>query len=171
MKKILLLVSSLILVTIPFKEKNKEDVIIPKDSIRLRVISNSNDEIDIKRKQELKSYVEDILYNMIKDLDSVEEVDKEIIKNFDDINNKISKFLGNSNYKLDYGQNYFPKKVYKGVVYEDGMYNSLVITLGNGKGNNWWCVLFPPLCLMEDNANTNDVEYQLFISRIIDAFK
>ena len=108
---------------------------------------------------------------MIKDLDSIEEVDKEIIKNFDDINSKISKFLGNSNYKLDYGQNYFPKKVYKGVVYEDGMYNSLVITLGNGKGNNWWCVLFPPLCLMEDNANTTDVEYQLFISRIIDAFK
>ena len=171
MKKILLLIASLVLVNIPFKEKSKEEIIIPKDSIRLRVISNSNDEIDIKRKQELKSYVEDILFEMTKDLNNVSEVDKTIINNFDDINLKIKKFLGNDNYKLDYGQNYFPRKVYKGVVYEDGMYNSLVITLGNGKGKNWWCVLFPPLCLMEDNTTTTDVEYQLFISRILDTFK
>lgn len=170
MKKILLILAGIILTIIPFKEK-KEDVIIPDESIRLRVISNSNDELDIKKKLELKTYLEGILYNLIKDVSSKEEANEIIINNLDEINNRIYSFLGNGNYKLDYGQNFFPSKVYKGVVYKEGMYDSVVVTIGNGKGSNWWCVLFPPLCLIEDNDTTTDVEYKLFVSRIIDKLR
>ncbi len=99
------------------------------------------------------------------------EVKEVIINNFDYINSSISIFLNSNDYKVDFGPNYFPKKVYKGVVYDEGIYDSLVITLGNGKGNNWWCVLFPPLCLLEENTTTTDVEYKLFVSRIIESFK
>ena len=45
------------------------------------------------------------------------------------------------------------------------------MTLGNGDGNNWWCVLFPPLCLMETNQDSLDeVEYKSFIKEIIDKY-
>ena len=156
---------------VPIKEKNQEDVIIPDNSIRLRVISNSNDELDLRMKQELKSYLEDILFSLVKGIKTKEEVNEIIINNLDDINEKVYKFLGNNNYKIDYGQNFFPSKVYKGVVYQEGMYDSLVVTIGNGKGSNWWCVLFPPLCLLEENTTTTDVEYKLFVSRIINSFR
>ena len=171
MKKILLILAGIILTIVPFKEKKQEEVIIPDESIRLRVISNSNDELDIKKKQELKNYLEDILYDLVKDVKTKSEANEIIINNLDNINNKIYLFLENGNYKLDYGQNYFPSKVYKGVVYKAGIYDSIVVTIGNGKGSNWWCVLFPPLCLIEENDTTTDVEYKLFVSRIIDKFK
>ena len=67
--------------------------------------------------------------------------------------------------------NYFPSKTYKGIVYDGGYYNSLVVTLGDGEGDNWWCVLFPPLCLMEENETTSDVEYKFFVKSIIEKFR
>ena len=160
-----------ILILVNVKNKDKEIIIIPNDSIRLRVISNSNSELDIKYKNELKEHLENTLYDLVKDAKSKEEVNEIIVSNFDNINEDIQLFLNSNNYKLDYGQNYFPAKVYKGVIYEEGMYDSLVVTLGNGKGSNWWCVLFPPLCLLEENTNTTDVEYRLFVSRIIENLK
>ena len=68
--------------------------------------------------------------------------------------------------------NYFPKKEYDGVVYPDGNYESLVITIGDGLGDNWWCVLFPPLCLLdaEDN-NTGNIEYKSYVKEVIEKFE
>ena len=154
-----------------FKNNNSENIIIPSDSIRLRVISNSNSEFDIKEKIKLKNFLEDIIFDLVKDSNSKEETKNIIINNLDYLNGEIYKFLNSKNYKIDYGENYFPRKVYKGVIYEEGFYESLVVTIGNGKGSNWWCVLFPPLCLLEDNTTTKDVEYQFFVSRIIENFK
>ena len=66
--------------------------------------------------------------------------------------------------------NYFPKKVYKGIIYEEGEYESLVITLGSGQGDNFWCVLFPPLCLLEGNNDTEDVTYQFFVKEMLEKY-
>ena len=55
----------------------------------------------------------------------------------------------------------------KGIEYDEGYYESLLITLGEGKGDNWWCVLFPPLCLIEAEEST-EVEYKSFIKEIIE---
>ena len=74
-------------------------------------------------------------------------------------------------YKFDIslGKNYFPsKEVYK-VVYPEGYYESLVVSLGEAKGDNWWCVLFPPLCLVEAEESSK-VEYKLYIKEILDKY-
>ena len=72
------------------------------------------------------------------------------------------------NYKIEYGMNYFPKKEYKNVIYEEGNYESLVITLGEGLGENFWCILFPPLCSMEkDIEESKNVEYKSIIKELI----
>ena len=71
-------------------------------------------------------------------------------------------------YSINYGYNYFPEKVYKGIYYEEGEYESLVITLGEGIGNNFWCVLFPPLCLIDEEQD--EVEYTTFIKELIDKY-
>lgn len=170
MKNTLVVISIIILSLTIMKNKNINDVIIPSDSIRFRVIASSDNEIDIKQKLDLKDYIEKILIDLTKDATTTEDVDKIIVNNLDFINNKIFEFLKNDNFKLDYGLNYFPSKTYKGVIYDAGIYKSLVITLGNGLGKNWWCTLFPPLCLLESNETTTDVEYKFFISSIIEKF-
>lgn len=169
MKKILVIIG-VILFLLSINYKNKEEVFIPKDSIRFRIVSNSMNEVDLKTKQELKSYIEDYVYDIVSDAKSSEEADELLVNNLEKIGKHINQYLNSNNYKIDYGINYFPRKVYKGVVYEEGMYKSLVITLGDGKGSNWWCVLFPPLCLLDENETTADVDYQLYVARIIKVF-
>ena len=61
--------------------------------------------------------------------------------------------------------NYFPEKEFNNKIYKEGYYESLVITLGSGKGDNWWCLLFPKMCLVEINDNT---EYKLWFKEVID---
>ncbi len=169
MKKILVIIG-VILFLLSINYNNKEEVFIPKDSIRFRIVSNSMNEVDLKTKQELKSYIEDYVYDIVSDAKSSEEADELLVNNLEKIGKHINLYLNSNDYKIDYGINYFPRKVYKGVVYEEGMYKSLVITLGNGKGSNWWCVLFPPLCLLDENETTADVDYQLYVARIIKVF-
>ncbi|MGN1322829.1 MAG: stage II sporulation protein R [Bacilli bacterium] len=169
MKKILVIIG-VILFLLSINYNNKEEVFIPKDSIRFRIVSNSMNEVDLKTKQELKSYIEDYVYDIVSDAKSSEEADELLVNNLEKIGKHINQYLNSNNYKIDYGINYFPRKVYKGFVYEEGMYKSLVITLGDGKGSNWWCVLFPPLCLLDENETTADVDYQLYVARIIKVF-
>ena len=77
----------------------------------------------------------------------------------------------NLTYNINYGMNYFPKKSYHGITYEAGEYESLVITLGNGLGENFWCILFPPLCLLEQTEeDIEDVEYTSFVKEMLDKY-
>ena len=88
----------------------------------------------------------------------------------DDIIERIVKKY-NVTYDISFGDNFFPEKEYKGVKYQAGNYESLVIKLGSGEGQNWWCVLFPPLCLLDENKNLENAEYELYASKIINKFK
>lgn len=57
----------------------------------------------------------------------------------------------------------FPDKTYAGVTYPAGEYDALRVVLGEGAGENWWCVMFPPLCLVNAEAEAEDVEYHSFL--------
>ena len=90
-------------------------------------------------------------------------------ENMDTIENIVNKY--GVVHTISLGKNYFPEKEYEGVKIPSGEYESLVITLGSGKGENWWCVMFPPLCLLEakDN-NTENVEYKFFVQEILEKY-
>lgn len=173
MKKVFLII---LIISIFSLNSKKEELIIPKEAIRFRVIANSNTEKD----QETKLLIRDTIQNHIKkDLVSTNDITEArttIYKNVNNYKNIITETLKANNIETDfnvnYGMNYFPEKVYKGVKYEEGNYESLVINLGNAKGNNWWCVLFPPLCLLEaeETEETTEVEYKFFISELIDKY-
>ena len=70
------------------------------------------------------------------------------------------------NYKVEYGNNYFPQKNYRGIDYPKGYYESIVISIGKAEGDNWWCILFPNFCLI-DLENREDMEYSSWIAETI----
>ena len=164
----MLLIITACVICILIKNKN-ENIIIPKESIRIRIVANSNDQVDIKEKIKVKKSVEKELYLLLNGVKNVNEARSIIKANLDKLN-LIIEDTTTSNYDIKYGLNYFPKKVYKGVIYDEGMYDSIVITLGEKKGDNWWCVLFPPLCLLDENETTKDVEYTFFVKELIDKY-
>lgn len=149
------------------------DNIIPDEAIRLRVLANSNSEYDQQIKLQVKDQIQLDLYNLLKETKGIEEARKIIEENLPNISSSVKKILEKENYNQDFtinfGYNYFPEKEFKGITYEEGYYESLLITLGSGEGDNWWCVLFPPLCLVEAEES-DEVEYKFFIKELIDKY-
>lgn len=163
MKKMCFIVISIVIGIMVYKKS--DEIIIPSDAIRVRIIANSNNIEDLYQKKKLKEEIKDNLYNLVKDANSSNEA-KDIIKN--NLNNIKKMVLEKTNEaSINYGLNYFPSKKYKGVIYKEGEYESLVITLGNGLGDNWWCVLYPPLCMIDENNDTSDVEYRILVSELL----
>lgn len=165
MKKIIILISLLVISCFILKE---DYYIIPNEAIRFRVISSTNNSNDIIMKQKTAKELISILETF--NTTSIEETRKSIVKNLETIENSISILFKENNYNetfiIRYGLNEFPEKIYKGVKYNAGLYESLVIEIGEAKGNNYWCVLYPPLCLLDEE--TEKVEYK---SKVIELFK
>ena len=166
MKKIFLIL--LVLVIIGVYKINDNNVIIPDSSIRLRVIPNSNSPEDINIKEKIKTNLEDNVYVLMKDVDNIDDARRIINNNIPNIKNDIDYIFRKNEYNLpydiNYGYNYFPVKEYEGVKYDDGYYESLVITIGDGKGDNWWCVLFPNFCLIDKD---DSYKHGFYISNLI----
>lgn len=143
---------------------------IPDDALRIRIIPNSNSEFDQKVKKSVRNKLEITMFDLLKNAKSSEEASKIIENNLELVDNDVKKVLNDNDYdlgyKINYGYNYFPEKDYKGIKYEEGYYESLLVTLGKGEGDNWWCVLFPPLCLIEGEENS-EVEYRSIVEEIL----
>lgn len=167
MKKIIVCLFIVTVLVLVNKEETK--MLIPEDAIRFRIIANSNSIEDQKEKIEIRNELEPIIGDILTNSNTKEETKTEINNNLYKINHVIDKY--NTKYDVNYGLNFFPEKNYKGVTYKEGNYESLVITLGDGLGDNWWCVLFPPLCLLEANeTNYDDITYTSYIQELINKY-
>lgn len=149
---------------------NKEEkVIIPKDAIRFRIIANSNTNKDQTiKKQILKNLGTEIVEtNSLSTINETRKFIKNELPKFTEIVDKTIKENNyNNTFDITYGKNYFPRKEYKNIIYEEGEYESLVITLGDGKGKNFWCILFPPLC----NIDEENIQYTSLIKETLDKY-
>lgn len=174
MKK--LFVIGLVLVIGFFFIEVDKNILIPEDAIRFRVIANSNLDNDQEIKKIVSKELQKELYNSLKDVKNVDEARSLLKNNTISLEKSIEETLLQNNmnpiFDINYGMNYFPEKIYNGVEYKAGEYESLVVTLGEGVGDNWWCVLFPPLCLMEaeEVKDSEKIEYKFFVQELIDKY-
>lgn len=170
MKKLIILI--LIAIGVSYISKSNEYIEIPSSSIRMRVIANSDSEEDQKKKVIVKSFLEEKLYEITSnskkesDVDEIISSNKEKIDSF--LKNKIEEQNLDVSFTSNYGFNYFPEKEFKGLSYKPGLYKSFVVTLGKGEGENWWCVLYPPLCLIDQKVS--DYEYHYLIKDVLDKY-
>ncbi len=165
MKKIVIALAIIIVIL----SVNKHEMQIPKEAIRFRIIANSNTEED----QNLKKHiVRNISQDLLLESKNIDEARKYITNNIPKFEDKVKETLKEENKEaevsINYGQNYFPRKEEHEIVYEEGEYESLVITLGEGKGDNFWCILFPPICMIDKD---NDVEYKSLIKEVLNRYK
>lgn len=164
MKKILfLLIIPVILISM--NTKTEED-----NMLRVRVIANSNSKYDQEIKTKVSNNLKTKLYNLLKEEDSIETARKKINDNMSELSNNVNESLKDIDYSytINYGYNYFPEKEYNGKTYKEGNYESLLVTLGKGEGDNWWCILFPPICLLEAEETNEEVEYSSFFKTLFD---
>ena len=126
--------------------------------VRLHVIANSESEDD----QLLKLKVRDaILAHSSADFTKKADVSQNL-----DIYRSISEdVIRRNGYNYDvcveYGNFHFPTKHYENLSLPAGNYDAVRITIGSGKGKNWWCILFPPLCYINGSTNTSEASNEL----------
>lgn len=135
-------------------------VAIPDEAIRLRILANSDADKDQQLKRKVRDAVNAQINGWVAELTSVDEAKRVIRSHLPEIEQTVARVLreeqSSQSYHVQFGSVQFPTKVYGNYVYPAGTYDALLITLGEGKGANWWCVLFPPLCFL-DFSNSDAV--------------
>lgn len=148
---IFLLINFIIISAVSYVSAVSEN--ISNSVFRLHVIANSDSDED----QNLKYIVRDNLLNYMNTLtenitsrDAAIQIAEEHEDDFYDIAKKTIEENGyNYDVKIEIGNCYFPTKYYGDISLPAGYYDSLKVEIGNASGQNWWCVMFPPLCFVD----------------------
>jgi len=143
-----------------------------KDYLRIHVRANSNDAIDqavkYKVKEEVVAFITPYAAQCT-DKAAAMKVIGGILEDIEKVCDGVLKANG-----FDYSsraavrEENFPTRVYDDLTLEAGLYDALIIELGTGSGDNWWCVIYPPLCF---TSGTCDVTYKSLIMDIINKFR
>ncbi|GGF92021.1 stage II sporulation protein R [Paenibacillus abyssi] len=126
---------------------------IPEESIRLRILANS----DSPQDQAVKRFVRDAIVaemaSWVAGPQSIEQARETLRSNLPAIERVVAQELRSRGFQygfeVELGMVPFPTKMYGSEVYPAGDYEALRVSLGRAEGQNWWCVLFPPLCFVD----------------------
>ena len=147
-----------------FSQQNKQKY------IRIHVRANSNLSVDQNVKYEIKDKIVSYLIPQVANCNTREDFVVMInnnLNNLEQIANNVLQEKGFSyGAKVKFCQENFPTRSYDGVVLESGVYDSIIVELGTAEGDNWWCVVYPPLCFISNNSQ--DILYK---SRILEILK
>lgn len=138
------------------------------DYMRIHIQGNSNSSADQKVKYVVKDAVVEFLIPLMSEATCKEEAQAIITSNISKIEEVVNVTLRSE------GASYsgtvkittedMPARTYEQLTLDEGVYDSLSITLGQGHGDNWWCVVFPAVCFI-NSKNSQNVEY---ISKILE---
>lgn len=133
--------------------------------IRLHILANSDSEVD----QSLKLLVRDKILKssclfLDKNDDTIEKAEQKFLDNIEMIKHIAQQEVYNRGFDYEINAEmidnmYFDTRKYDNFTMPSGEYKALRITIGEGKGKNWWCVMFPPLCISaaEDHTEIDDI--------------
>lgn len=137
--------------------------------LRLHVIANSDSAAD----QRVKLRVRDAVLACVEASESAEQTRRYILSHGAELLEAAENTLREHGFdygaQLMLGSYEFPDRSYDGKLYPAGSYSALRVVLGSGAGRNWWCVLFPPLCIVtaeqEPLPEMEDIEFESTILR------
>lgn len=126
---------------------------IADEVIRLHVLANSDEDYDQQLKIKVKDGIVKMLENELHNSMSKDETRIILLQNLDKIEDKAKKIIEENGYNYNVSAKItfddFPTKQYGDVVLPAGEYEALKVEIGEAKGKNWWCVMFPPLCFVD----------------------
>lgn len=137
------------------------------DYLRLHIRANSNSEIDQNVKYKIKDEMVKFLTPHLCNIESKEKA-VEVVENYSNIMRSVCSdvlaengFNYSVNIRID--NEYFPTRTYANVTLESGYYDAVIVELGEAEGDNWWCVMYPPLCFVNKNENVKQIKYKSII--------
>ncbi len=168
MKKVFILIAALaaLFIAINVFAGNEEEKEVNADYLRIHIRANSNSDADQSVKYEVKAAVVEALTPLVSGARSKEQAEETISENLWLIDETSERVLRENGFyygaKARLCDEQFPTRTYGDLTLESGVYDALIVDLGSGEGDNWWCVVFPPLCFVADGEG-EDVTYKSLI--------
>lgn len=141
------------------------------DYLRIHIRANSNLAVDQNVKYKVKDAIVEALIPILAGIESKDQAINAMTEKFDYIESVANEVLASEGFsytshaKID--NEFFPTRTYDDITLEEGNYDALILELGTGEGNNWWCILFPAFCFTKTTNSANVV----YISRIWEIIK
>ncbi len=139
-----------------YQQKSDEEIqqSIASQIIRLHVIANSDTNSDQSLKLKVRDSIIQDMQSALKDASSIEDARSILTEKMPQIQKKAQKTIQKEGYdypvSISLNQRYFPVKVYGDLTFPAGEYEALCLEIGKASGRNWWCVLFPSLCFVDE---------------------
>lgn len=143
--------------------------------LRIHIKANSNSTIDQQIKFDIKNDVVNFLTPYLAESQTKEDAVSVVKDNLKILEVLVDNRLEQNNFGYsnicELKKEKFPTRYYDNYVLEEGEYDALIITLGEGEGDNWWCVVYPPLCFVNKNQSVEqDIVYNSRLLGIIKKF-
>ena len=139
--------------------------------LRIHIRADSNGEADQAVKYKVRDRVVEYLTPTVAGCETKEEAMSVLSGKLGEIEAVADTVLRANGFsygaKASLRKENFPTRVYEEVTLEAGVYDALILELGSGTGDNWWCVVYPPLCFAGGNGN---IIYKSKIAEIIQSF-
>lgn len=154
---------------------NQNETLASSDYLRIHIRANSNSMDDQNVKYMVKDKVVEFLTPIIALCKSKEEMQNAVNSNLRNIESVANEVLNGNGFnytsKAYLNFEYFPTKTYGDTTLEADFYDAIIVELGNADGNNWWCVVYPPLCFLNaEETSTEGFRYKSLIKELIDKF-
>lgn len=151
---LILSIGTILSLYIPKNEVTASDqMVIPNEAIRLRILADSDSAKDQELKRMVRDAVNAEITRWVSDLTSLEDARVLLQAKLPEIKKIAEEVVEsqgeNQAVQTDFDRVQFPTKLYGQFLYPAGEYEAILIKLGDGEGANWWCVLFPPLCFLD----------------------
>lgn len=139
-----------------------QDAKLYDEVVRFHVLANSDSEEDQAIKLAVRDHVVSLVDTLVKDCESQQQALAILQENRDLIQTQaqavVSSLGKEDSVSVEFGREQYPTRYYEGMQFPAGSYESVRILIGEGAGQNWWCVLFPPLCADAANAKETLVD-------------
>ncbi len=156
MKKIIFIVGIFVLIVLCLNLLPKTET--ENSYLRLHIKSNSNLEIDQNVKFEIKDNILNFLTPLFCNVNNKDEAILVFNKNKGEVNKIVIETINKNGLKynatINFNNEYFPARNYNSVTLNSGYYDAITINLGDANGDNWWCVMYPPLCFASSKKNS-----------------
>lgn len=133
---------------------------IAKEIIRFHVIANSDSDEDQRLKYQIKDALVEYLEPYLEDAEDIEEAQYILTEMLPFIKSVAARVIQDNDYNYSVAaslsSSYFPMKIYGDYTFPPGTYEALQVKIGDAKGKNWWCVMFPPLCFVDETYSIVD---------------
>lgn len=143
--------------------------------LRIHIRANSNLTTDQNIKYKIKDELVKYLTPLVVECESFDSVVDMVESHKKDMENICDDILSDNGFsytsKVSLNEEYFPTRAYGEYVLESNFYDAIIVELGEAIGDNWWCVVYPPLCFVEaKQLDTNNIVYKSKLLEIIRRF-